>query len=194
MDSQYTIIDSRLLNDFKIKTFSGFKKNDVFNILFKSIDANKVENACNWIAECIVSGYTLTIFDKLISYACRVVHINNPKLPFFLLNKTQILHNQLQKLNTKNKDVVIILRNSQMIRNMFFDIITTLCASSKTNVSSLSSPSAVDLKNGTNVSLLASVLSSLPAAIRALVMFDTALEEQCGELSRHKALVWSLVY
>jgi hypothetical protein len=132
MDSQYTIIDSRLLNDFKIKTFSGFKKNDVFNILFKSIDANKVENACNWIAECIVSGYTLTIFDKLISYACRVVHINNPKLPFFLLNKTQILHNQLQKLNTKNKDVVIILRNSQMIRNMFFDIITTLCASSKT--------------------------------------------------------------
>jgi len=131
MDPQYKINDSRFLNDFKDKTFSGYKKSEVINTLFKNIDINKVENACNWITECIISGYTLVIWDKIISYACRIIHINNPRLPFFLLNKTEILYNQMKRLNTKNKDIVLILRNSQMIRNLFFDTITTLCSSSK---------------------------------------------------------------
>jgi len=105
MDPQYKINDSRFLNDFKDKTFSGYKKSEVINTLFKNIDKNKVENACNWITECIISGYTLIIWDKILSYACRIIHINNPRLPFFLLNKTEILYNQMKRLNTKNKDI-----------------------------------------------------------------------------------------
>ena len=132
MDSKYKINDTRVLNDFKDKTFSGYKKSEVINTLFKNVDKNKVENSCNWITECIISGYTLVIWDKILSYACRIIHINNPKLPFFLLNKTEILFNQMKRLNEKNKDIVLILRNSQMIRNLFFDVITTLCSSSKT--------------------------------------------------------------
>ena len=132
MDPQYKINDSRFLNDFKDKTFSGYKKSEVISILFKNIDKNKVENSCNWIAECILSGYTLLIWDKILVYAFKTIHINNPKLVFYLLNKTEILYNQFKRLNVKNKDIILILRNSQMIRNLFFDVITTICSSSKT--------------------------------------------------------------
>ena len=33
--------------------------NGVYNILFKSIENGKIENACNWLTECICSGYIL---------------------------------------------------------------------------------------------------------------------------------------
>ena len=58
MDPQYKINDSRCLNDFKDKTYSGYKKCEVINTLFKNNDKNKVENSCNLITECIISGYT----------------------------------------------------------------------------------------------------------------------------------------
>ena len=132
MEDKYKIFDDRFIKDFNEKTFSGYKKSDVVSILFKSIDTNKVENACNWITECIISGYTFKIWEKILLYAFKTIHINNPKLPQFLLNKNTILFNQYKRLNTKNKDIVLILRNSQMIRNLFFDVITTLCSSSKT--------------------------------------------------------------
>ena len=132
MDPKYQINDTRLMNDFKDCTFCGYKKNDVITTLFKNIDKNKIENACNWIAECILSGYTLSVWEKILIYAFKTIHINNPLLPFYLLNKTQILYNQFKRLNVKDKDIVLILRNSQMIRNLFFDVITTLSSSSKT--------------------------------------------------------------
>ena len=40
--------------------------------------------------------------------------------------------NQIERLDTKSKDKYLYLRNSQMIRNLFFDVITTLSCSSKT--------------------------------------------------------------
>ena len=37
--------------------------------LFKSIESGKIEDACYWVTECIISGYTIEIFDKLRSQA-----------------------------------------------------------------------------------------------------------------------------
>ena len=132
MNEKYLIVDKRNLNDFKEKTFSGYKKKDVITTLFKSIEKNKIEEACNWITECILSGYTKIVWEKLIIFSSKIIHINNPNLPYFLLRKNKIFHNQLKKLNPKCKDDILLLRNSQMIRNLFFDVVTTLCTSSKT--------------------------------------------------------------
>ena len=66
MNQEYIIKDPRPLEAFKDKTFSGFKKRDVINSLIKSIEANKVENACYWCTECIISGYCKDILEKLI--------------------------------------------------------------------------------------------------------------------------------
>ena len=54
MNDEYKIIDTRTNEDFKKSTFSGYKKRDVYNVLYKSMDTKKVENACNWITECVV--------------------------------------------------------------------------------------------------------------------------------------------
>ena len=40
--------------------------------------------------------------------------------------------NQINRLNTTSKDRFLLLRNSQMIRNLFFDVVTSLATSSKT--------------------------------------------------------------
>ena len=130
MNDKYKILDERLNEDFKLKTFSGFQKKDVQNALFKAIDQGKIENALYWSTECILSGYTMKIWEKLLNYSFKIVHINNPRLPIFLYKKNNILFNQIKRLDIKNSDY-LILRNSQMIRNLFADIIVTIITSEK---------------------------------------------------------------
>jgi hypothetical protein len=130
MDDKYKIVDERLNEDFKIKTFSGFQKNDVISALFKSIDQGKIENALYWCSEGIISGYIMKIWEKLLNYSFKIVHINNPRLCIFLYKKNNIIFNQIKRLNIKNKDY-LVLRNSQMIRNLLADIIVTIITSEK---------------------------------------------------------------
>ena len=132
MNELYQIDDSRNTQDFKMKTFSGFKKTDVMNAVLKSIETKKIENACYWASECIVSGYVLALWEKLIVFSSKIVHINNPNLPVYLLRKNKVLFNQVTRIHSKSKENELLLRNSQMIRNLFFDVISTLTTSSKT--------------------------------------------------------------
>ena len=69
MDDKYKIDDNRGNSFFKTKTFSGFKKNDVFKALFQSIEKGKLENACNWTTECIISGYLVELLAFKKSYS-----------------------------------------------------------------------------------------------------------------------------
>ena len=131
MDEKYLINDDRFSSSFKTKTFSGFKKSEVLNTIIKSIDSKKLEQACHWTTECIISGYSIILWEKLMIYSSKVICVNNPHLPSYFLNKTIILQNQINRLNTKSKEGLLLLRNSQMIRNLFFDIITTLITSPK---------------------------------------------------------------
>ena len=66
MDEHYLIDDNRESSSFKSKTFSGFKKTDVLNTVIKSIDSKKIEQACHWTTECIISGYTIEIFRNAV--------------------------------------------------------------------------------------------------------------------------------
>ena len=68
MEEDYKIIDNRSIISFKKETFSGYKKNDVFKALLKSIESKKIENSLNWLVECIISGYIIELWDKLLLY------------------------------------------------------------------------------------------------------------------------------
>ena len=132
MNEEYLIVDPRPLEAFKDKTFSEFKKRDVYNTLFKSIETGKVENACFWVTECIVSGYTIDILEKLIIFASKIIHINNSKLPQYLWNKYSTFMNSIDHISRKERKQYIHLRNTQSVRNCFHDIVVTLTMSSKT--------------------------------------------------------------
>ena len=131
MNKEYLIMDSRPIEEFKDKTFSNFKKKDVINELFKSIEHNKLEEACNWITECIISGYCEEIFEKLVLFNSNNININNPNLPILLSRKHKTFVNSFNHLTKKDKDKIIHLRNTQSVRNLFFDIIFSLIDSSK---------------------------------------------------------------
>ena len=133
MDEQFLIQDTRHLEDFKDKTFSGFKKTDVIKTLFKSIETGKVENACHWLTECMVSGYCIDILDKLINFSSKIIHINNPKLPTYLWRKYQYFFKTIDNINLKKqKHLCIHFRNNQVLRNLFFDIVSVITCSPKT--------------------------------------------------------------
>lgn len=133
MDSQFLIEDVRHIEEFKQKSFSGFKKTDVIKILLQSIETGKLENACHWTVECIVSGYSLDLLDKLIAFSSKLVHINNPKLPSYMLRRYQTMYQSINHINIKKQKYQLIhLRNSQVIRNGMIDIVSLICLSPKT--------------------------------------------------------------
>lgn len=132
MNSDYLIIDPRPLDAFKDKTFSDFKKRDVLNKLFKCIEEGKIEEACYWITECICSGYSIELFEKLILLSSKIVHINSPKLPEYLWRKYLIFVSTYDHIGKKERDQLIHLRNTQSVRNIFFDLVVTINCSLKT--------------------------------------------------------------
>ena len=132
MNNDYLIVDPRPLEEFKDKTFSEFKKRDVFNELAKSMETGKVENTCFWVTECIVSGYTTELFEKLLLFGSKIVHINNPKLPQFLWLKYHSFMNSIDHISKKERKQYIHLRNTQSIRNCLTDVAVTLAMSPKT--------------------------------------------------------------
>jgi len=132
MDPQFLIEDTRHLEDFKDKSFSGFKKTEVFKTLFKSMEAGKVENACHWITECMISGYCLELIDKIIIFSSKIIHINNPNLPAYLWRKYQYFFKTINNINLKKqKHLCIHFRNNQVLRNLYFDIVSVITLSTK---------------------------------------------------------------
>ena len=134
MDDKYKIDDNRASSLFKTKTFSGFKKNDVLKALFQSIEKGKLENACHWTTECIISGYLIELLDKFVSFSSKIIHLNSPELPYYLLRKVKLFYNtlDLDLKKTAQKENLIHYRNNQTIRNIFFDIVTVLTTTAKT--------------------------------------------------------------
>ncbi len=132
MDPQFIIEDTRHLEDFKDKSFSGFKKTDVLKTLFKSIESGKVENSCHWTTECMISGYCIELIDKVIAHSSKLIHINNPKLPSYLWRKYQYFFKTIDNINLKKqKHLCIHFRNNQVLRNLFFDIVSVITLSPK---------------------------------------------------------------
>jgi len=132
MNEEYIIIDARPLNEFKDSTFSGFKKRDVINTLYKNIELGKVEESCYWITECIISGYTIEIYDKLVQLSSKIIHINSPNLPEFIWRRYKTFHNSINHIGKREKDKYIHLRNTESVRNNLIDLIVTMTISPKT--------------------------------------------------------------
>tara|TARA_B110001469_G_C9612507_1_gene304748 strand:+ start:365 stop:1459 length:1095 start_codon:yes stop_codon:yes gene_type:complete len=133
MDNKYLIVDTRDIDDYNKLSFSGYKKNDVLNVLLKSIETKKIENTCNWVTECICSGYIELCWEKMLLYASDVISINNPSLPNYLYKKNILFYNIYNNIDKKKeKNEIIELRNNQIIRNLFFSISIILALSSKT--------------------------------------------------------------
>ena len=125
----YIVNDVRKNEDFRKKTFSGYSKKEVFDIFFKSLDENKLEDSCQWCVEIIISGYYEELWERIIAYISKFIGIHNPLLPYTLFLRI-IKFLKLKKIEIFQKNY-LELRNSQEIRNMFCEIVCIIIFSTK---------------------------------------------------------------
>ena len=144
------INDIRKTNDFKNITFSGFSRSKVKVELIKSINNCEIEPACYWSIELICAGHYNDIWNLIISYSSRYIHLSNPKLHIYLSKRFDTFKNIV---NNGYKDNELYLRNNNDIRKLFSEIITIICLSKKSHAFenyAIKSDDDFDITNITN--------------------------------------------
>jgi len=125
----YIIYDTRTPNDFKGISICGYKRSDVVKEYQNSMINNKLEDAIRWATELNSTGLNSQIWLSLRIIYIKYIHVNNPKL-FFYLNKRE--KEYMNIVNTCSKKHEIFTRNDQEIRNLFSEL-TSVCTLTKKN-------------------------------------------------------------
>ena len=130
VEEKIKINDIRLYGDFKGTSFSGYKISDVKKQFLLNMYNGKIEPACHWCAELICAGHYMDIWEILLLYLGKHIHLGNPKLPIYVSKRFEVFKNIMVQGMYYDE---IQLRNNQTIRNMFAEIVTIFCISPKKN-------------------------------------------------------------
>jgi len=122
------INDKRSSNEFKGVTFSKFQKSKVKTELIKCLVNSKVEPACYWAAELICAGHYGDLWEIIILFIGRYIHLGNPKLPIYIAMRFKNFKDILTNGYVGNE---LTMRNNLKIRQLFAEIISVLCHSRK---------------------------------------------------------------
>jgi hypothetical protein len=122
------ISDKRNKKDFRGITFSKFKKSDAKKELLNSLTHSRLEQACYWSGEYICAGHFLELWEIIILYMTKCIHLGNPKLPLYIQLRFQAFKDILVNGYIDNE---MKMRNNNKIRILFAEIISIVALSGK---------------------------------------------------------------
>ena len=128
--NENNINDKRTQKEFKGITFSQYKKTQVKKQLLNDLFSGNHEQACYWSAEFICAGHFAELWEIILLFMGKNIHLGNPKLPLYI----DLRYNDFKEIvNGGYIDNELKMRNNQKIRTLFAEIICVLCNSHKRN-------------------------------------------------------------
>lgn len=124
------INDIRQPSQFRGIGFSEYKMSDVRKQLVTNMIYGKVEPACYWSAELICAGHFTDLWEIILQYVGKYIHLGNPKIIIYLKMRFDLFKSIISSGHCL---LEIDYRNHPKIRQLFAEVITTITISNKKN-------------------------------------------------------------